>query len=1060
MKRIFSLLIALTCVIGMMAQAVIFPQEKQAGKATLVPVAMESSETDGYILGNDLFNAAFERTNGVLRFGGCEQLGLQAGTELFALRLGNGTEVAASEMTLGEVRMVDLAADATAAKGSLKLPGKALEADYTYNNLQLTWRAVLRDGSHYLRTELELTALKNTAMNAIIPMHYMVDNTSLPLGGGQEGAAPVVVGNTRGAVIASDRIFAGLETPMGKNSIVGAMSADPFAYDRWTSTTFSWEPGTDTPQGIINLGLPASGICATQGYLAIMASGTQKVTFQYTSGRHRLDIAGVDIVDPTTGEVVAKDYHKGYTGGAKSNNVYSLRIPKAGYYLVRYFRDTVTDGITAAFDSNGTITWSCQVLAPELLFDGNTAENVLPDDEDIPTLTNPVLSVGGTRTDAWTTSSWAAPASVPSRIIELGYEANRIKMMEKTISFDRGGGTFNAQFMYASGNHGLTIAGVELVDADGNVVASDYHKGFSGTAKTDNDYTFTVPAAGNYTLRYYVVLNPDGSDNTSSGNINLSYALKYYYHLPAPTETEIVGEWSRQTTLAKGKTWKVGAVVGLIAPGQARRSFLCYSERERAVPWRPFPMYNSWFELNINRNNDPDYTGNFNESQCMEVLNQWKTKLFDKHGVGIGSFVWDDGWDIYGTWEFNPNFPNGFQELSDKAWSMDSHIGAWLGPVGGYGQSGNYRRSYWSSKGGMQLSNPDYYNVFLDRTSYMLNTYHFNFFKFDGISAQFSSIGPDAGATGEENAEGIINIEQELRKVKPDVFLNTTVGTWASPFWFQVSDAVWRQENDWGTAGNQGNTREQWITYRDRLVYQNFVQNSPLCPINTLMTHGFILSKYGGGAANMSQDYSDIVREMRCAFACGSGMVEIYADYALMNSINNGKLWGELAACIKWQKEQEDVLPDVHWVGGNPWDGSKANVYGWAAWNGKKATLALRNPSTSQQTFKITLREALDIPEYINTTITLSKAFTQNSLTGLPVGQPIDIDQQLSIRLPGSSVFVFNGTDDKGSEVGIRQVKHDGARATLTNDCYDLSGRKASTSRRGLYVVNGQKVAK
>ena len=916
MKRIFSILIALTCVTGMMAQAVIFPQEKQAGKATLVPAAMESSETDGYILGNDLFNATYERTNGVLRFGGCEQLGLQAGTELFALRLGNGTEVAASEMTLGEVRMVDLAADATAAKGSLKLPGKALEADYTYNNLQLTWRAVLRDGSHYLRTELELTAVKNTAMNAIIPMHYMVDNSS-------SEQAPVVVGNTRGAVIASDKIFAGLETPMGKNSIVGAMSAEPFAYDRWTSTTFSWEPGSDTPQGILNLGLPASGICATKGYLAIMASGTQKVTFQYTSGRHRLDIAGVDIVDPTTGEVVAKDYHKGYTGGAKSNNVYSLRIPKAGYYLVRYFRDTVTDGITAAFDSNGTITWSCQVLAPEILFDGNTAENVLPDDEDIPTLTNPV-----------------------------------------------------------------------------------------------------------------------------------------HYHLPAPTETEIVGEWSRQTTLAKGKTWKVGAVVGLIAPGQARRSFLCYSERERAVPWRPFPIYNSWFELNINRNNDPDYTGNFNESQCMEVLNQWKTKLFDKHGVGIGSFVWDDGWDIYGTWEFNPNFPNGFQELSDKAWSMDSHIGAWLGPVGGYGQSGNYRRSYWSSKGGMQLSNPDYYNVFLDRTSYMLNTYHFNFFKFDGISAQFSSIGPDAGATGEENAEGIINIEQELRKVKPDVFLNTTVGTWASPFWFQVSDAVWRQENDWGTAGNQGNTREQWITYRDRLVYQNFVQNSPLCPINTLMTHGFILSKYGGGAANMSQDYSDIVREMRCAFACGSGMVEIYADYALMNSINNGKLWGELAACIKWQKEQEDVLPDVHWVGGNPWDGSKANVYGWAAWNGKKATLALRNPSTSQQTFKITLREALDIPEYINTTITLSKAFTQNSLTGLPVGQPIDIDQQLSIRLPGSSVFVFNGTDDNGSEVGIRQVKHDGARAALTNDCYDLSGRKASTSRRGLYVVNGQKVAK
>ena len=45
-------------------------------------------------------------------------------------------------------------------------------------------------------------------------------------------------------------------------------------------------------------------------------------------------------------------------------------------------------------------------------------------------------------------------------------------------------------------------------------------------------------------------------------------------------------------------------------------------------------------------------------------------------------------------------------------------------------------------------------------------------------------------------------------------------------------------------------------------------------------------------------------------------------------------VWKDLAECIKWQQEQADVLPDAHWVGGNPWDGKKANVYGWAAWNG------------------------------------------------------------------------------------------------------------------------------
>ena len=83
-------------------------------------------------------------------------------------------------------------------------------------------------------------------------------------------------------------------------------------------------------------------------------------------------------------------------------------------------------------------------------------------------------------------------------------------MMSKPVSFTRSGGVFAAQFMYASGYHGLTIAGVELVDADGNVVASDYHTGFSGHNKTDNVYSFTVPAVGSYSLYYYVVLNADG----------------------------------------------------------------------------------------------------------------------------------------------------------------------------------------------------------------------------------------------------------------------------------------------------------------------------------------------------------------------------------------------------------------------------------------------------------------------------------------------------------------------------------------------------------------------
>ena len=478
--------------------------------------------------------------------------------------------------------------------------------------------------------------------------------------------------------------------------------------------------------------------------------------------------------------------------------------------------------------------------------------------------------------------------------------------------------------------------------------------------------------------------------------------------------THIEGLWRRNTTLKAGKTWNISSVVGLVAPNQLRRSFLAYSERERAVAWRPYPVYISWYELNIDRNNAPapSYKGNMTVEQCADVVSHWKTHFYDKYQMAPKAFVWDDGWDQYGTWTFNPNFPNGFDEPANEAKQMGTGIGAWLGPVGGYGQSGEYRRAYWRSKGGMQLSNEDYYNFFIRCCTNMIDRYDFRFFKFDGISAQASAIGPDEGTRGEENAEAIISIERAVRQKRPDIFLNTTVGTWASPFWFHFTDAVWRQEGDYGEAGDQGTDRERWITYRDRLVYQNFIQRSPVCPINTLMTHGFILSRWGAVSKNM--DYDGIVREMRCAFACGSGMVELYNDYKLMDEIkdnqgNAGALWKDLAECIKWQQEQADVLPDAHWVGGNPWDGKKANVYGWAAWNGKKSVLTLRNPSASAQSFTTTLREALEIPSYVRGKITLTHAFSQAELQGMPINKPIDIDTPLTLNLPGSSVFIYNG---------------------------------------------------
>ena len=116
------------------------------------------------------------------------------------------------------------------------------------NGLGIEWRAVLRDGSHYLRTEVDVTTTTDIAMYNIVPMAYTVENV--------DGAkAPSVVGNTRGAVILSDKIFAGLETPTAYNTSGETTDLDNFVFKAWDgASSWGWEPASnEIPAGIKNL---------------------------------------------------------------------------------------------------------------------------------------------------------------------------------------------------------------------------------------------------------------------------------------------------------------------------------------------------------------------------------------------------------------------------------------------------------------------------------------------------------------------------------------------------------------------------------------------------------------------------------------------------------------------------------------------------------------------------------------------------------------------------------------------------------------------------------------
>ncbi len=805
-----------------------------------------------YTLGNKHIDATFNWKAGGVEFGGLKGADgtplIEAGGPVFTISLADGRQMSSLNMKATKPERVELTGNKQALRLSEQVGGHAVAATFTApdDSFSIEWKAVLREDSHYLRQEITLKAGEQPVPFSTI--------TALEVMPTAEGGVPSVSGNTtHGTVVVTDKLFMGLETPMSVMTVgaQGAAKEGSWAAEKWTPDMFG-------------------------SAFAVPAS------FQPVYG---------DKFDAKKGPVLR-------------------------------------DLLVAEGPVNFAQAGDCQIT-----------------------------------------------------------------------------------FQYEKGNHRLNMVGVQLVTDSGQVVAEDIHPGFTGKKSGNSTYTIRVPKADKYHLRYWVEKKTEPV--TSSGRISLSLPMEALEDTtPAVPDNLVRGNWVRKTNLTKEFPWKISSVIGLFEPGQQRRSFLRYIERERAVPYRPFVHYNDWYEVGITCNNEVDPKKRSNEELSLSILNTWKKELFEKRGVKLDAYILDDGWDDFNSlWDFHCGFPNGFSKLNEVSTSMDCGMGTWLGPVGGYGAAKRMRIGYWNKThpnnciANFELSNPEYFNAFVGRCSDMVKNYDMRYFKFDGISTKFHAKGPGAL----EDCEGILNVLTALRKARPDIYLNTTVGTWASPFWFHYSDCVWRQENDFDQVGNAGDARDRWLTYRDRLVHEVFVEGAPLFPINSVMIHGTIITKNGPPRV-MSKDPANCVKEMRTAFANGSSLQEIYADTDLMNQAG-GVLWDELTACIAWVRRNADVLADTHWVGGNPWNKKTqdGDIYGWASWNPEKCTLSLRNSSAREKTLRGTLRQILDVPPTMTGKVTLRSSFDDQ--TRLPImDKAIDVDAPIEITLKPFDVVVMEGT--------------------------------------------------
>lgn len=395
-------------------------------------------------------------------------------------------------------------------------------------------------------------------------------------------------------------------------------------------------------------------------------------------------------------------------------------------------------------------------------------------------------------------------------------------------------------------------------------------------------------------------------------------------------------------------------VWGAAPKGQLRRGFLSYLEKERAVPYRQMLHYNSWYDLSWA---DRKLT----EAGCLDRIQTFSDSLTIKRHVNLNAFLFDDGWDDNQTlWQISKkDFPAGFENMKALAARHNASLGVWMSPWGGYDQAKEQRLEYGRKQNppfetnshGFSLSGPVYSSRFKEVAANFVTKYGISMFKFDGVGVGDHS----AGSTLEyqTDMESLLNMVSNLRTVKPDLYFSLTVGTWPSPFWLKYGDVIWRNGWDTGTEG-QGDARQQWINYRDAEVYKNIIQRAPLYPISSLMYHGICIAD-NGPPAKFDMNDKDISDEIWSFFGSGTSLQELYINPHKLNATN----WDCLASAITWSRENADIMPDTHWVGGDP---SKGNIYGFAAWSPKKAILTLRNPSDKIQIFRIDARKVFELP--------------------------------------------------------------------------------------------------
>ncbi len=432
--------------------------------------------------------------------------------------------------------------------------------------------------------------------------------------------------------------------------------------------------------------------------------------------------------------------------------------------------------------------------------------------------------------------------------------------------------------------------------------------------------------------------------------------LEYPTGLNTVTGSEVTLGGNVGLNIPDGGYTSESAVMGVAPVGLVHHQFLDYVAKMRVAPVRPYLLYNSWYDLQRLA---------MNHDNTLERVPTFQKLLLGRYGLHLDSFVLDDGWDdMHKLWAIDQQrFPGGFTDLANALKTIDSHLGIWFGPIGGYDQ-----RDVRIANGkadGMEISSngrffctagKNYSRLFADTMLKYQKDYGINYFKLDGIV--FGCNAPDHGHpqgvySDEATARTFIDLLGKLRAQDPKVFLNITTSIWLSPWWLKYADTVWMGGEDSGYLPSVPTLaqRQSAISYRDSVLYDDFVTHKMQFPISSLMTHGIIKGKANmlGGEKESIEDWRD---EVVHYYSVGNMMYELYISPEILSP----EEMDVLGDVTKWaEANAHPLLDNSTMVGGDP---AQREPYGYVHSSVQKSIVTLRNPFVRPRTMRLKVDEA------------------------------------------------------------------------------------------------------